>query len=78
MDQLYQRKINTFNQTRPSNVPHDLSNSFVELTGLGSPHTVINESRRARSLVVSDLRPETKDSRLESSCQLCAEVTSPQ
>ena len=46
MDQSYQRKINTFNQTRPSNIPHDLSNSFVELTGLGPPHTVINESTK--------------------------------
>ena len=32
--------------------------------------------RRARSLVVSDLRSETKGSRFESGCQLCAEVSS--
>ena len=31
---------------------------------------------RARSLVASDLRSETKGSRLESGCQLCAEVSS--
>ena len=31
---------------------------------------------RARSLVVSDLRSETKGSRFESGCQLCAEVSS--
>ena len=31
---------------------------------------------RARSLVVSDLRSETKDSQFESGCQLCAEVSS--
>ena len=31
---------------------------------------------RARSLVVSDLRSETKGSRFESCCQLCAEVSS--
>ena len=31
---------------------------------------------RARSLVVSDLRLETKGSRFESGCQLCAEVSS--
>ena len=30
---------------------------------------------RARSLVVSDLRSETKGSRFESGCQLCAEVS---
>ena len=30
----------------------------------------------ARSLVISDLRSETKGSRFESSCQLCAEVSS--
>ena len=30
----------------------------------------------ARSLVVSDLRPETKGSWFESGCQLCAEVSS--
>ena len=30
----------------------------------------------ARSLVVSDLRSETKGSRFESGCQLCAEVSS--
>ena len=30
---------------------------------------------RARSLVVSDLRPETKGSRLESGYYLCAEVS---
>ena len=29
---------------------------------------------RARSLVVRDVRSETKGSRFESSCQLCAEV----
>ena len=34
------------------------------------------ESFRARSLVVSDLRSETKGSRFESGCQLCAEVSS--
>ena len=34
--------------------------------------------RRVRSLVVSDLRPETKGSRFESGCWLCAEVSSPQ
>ena len=33
-------------------------------------------SLRARSLVVSDLRSETKGSQLESGCQLCAEVSS--
>ena len=32
----------------------------------------------ARSLVVSDLRPETKGSRPQSGCQPCAEVSSPQ
>ena len=32
--------------------------------------------KRARSLVVSDLRSETKGSRFESGCQLCAEVNS--
>ena len=32
----------------------------------------------ARSLVVGDLRSETKGSWLESSCQLCAEVSPPQ
>ena len=31
---------------------------------------------RVRSLVVSDLRLETKGSRFESGCQLCAEVSS--
>ena len=31
---------------------------------------------RARTLVVSDLRSETKGSRFESGCQLCAEVSS--
>ena len=31
--------------------------------------------KRARSLVVSDLRSETKGSRFESGCQLCAEVS---
>ena len=31
---------------------------------------------RARSLVVGDLRSETKGSRFESGCQLCAEVSS--
>ena len=45
-------------------------------------HQVTNTFRyiscRARSLVVSDLRPETKGSRLESGCQPCAEVSSPQ
>ena len=30
----------------------------------------------ARSLVVSDLRSETKGSRFESGCQLCVEVSS--
>ena len=33
---------------------------------------------RARSLVVSDLRSETKGSQLEPGCKLCAEVSSPQ
>ena len=33
---------------------------------------------RARSLVISDLRSETKGSRFGSGCQLCAEVSSPQ
>ena len=32
--------------------------------------------KRARSLVVSDLRSETKASRFKSGCQLCAEVNS--
>ena len=31
---------------------------------------------RARSLVVSDLRSETKGSRFEPGCKLCAEVSS--
>ena len=31
---------------------------------------------RARSLVVSDLRSETKGSRFKSGCQLCTEVSS--
>ena len=37
-----------------------------------------SENVRAHSLVVSDLRSETKGSRFESGCQLCAEVSSPQ
>ena len=37
---------------------------------------VIATSIGARSLVVSDLRSVTKGSRLESGCQLCAEVSS--
>ena len=45
-------------------------------------HQITNTFRyfscRARSLVVSDLRPETKGSQLDSGCQLCAEVSSPQ
>ena len=35
----------------------------------------LNDALRARSLVVSDLRSETKCSRFESGCQLCAEVS---
>ena len=31
---------------------------------------------RARSLAVSDLRSETKGSRFESGCELCADVSS--
>ena len=34
--------------------------------------------QRAHSLVVSDLRSETKGSRFEFGCWLCAEVSSPQ
>ena len=34
-------------------------------------------SSRALSLVVSDLRPEAKDSRFESGCQLCTEESPP-
>ena len=37
---------------------------------------VINQKPRAHSLVVSDLRPETKGSRFESGCYLRAEVSS--
>ena len=39
---------------------------------------VIRALNRAHSLVVSDLRSETKGSRFESGCQLCAEVSSQQ
>ena len=35
-----------------------------------------NRNLRARSLVVSDLRSETKGSELESGCYLCGEVSS--
>ena len=34
------------------------------------------EMLRARGLVISDLRSETKGSRFESGCYLCAEVSS--
>ena len=38
-------------------------------------NTSQNTKSRARSLMVSDLRSETKDSRFESGCYLCAEVS---
>ena len=37
---------------------------------------LLSDNSWARSLVVSDLRSETKGSRFESGCQLCAEVSS--
>ena len=36
----------------------------------------LGQIRRVHSLVVSDLRSETKGSRFESGCRLCAEVSS--
>ena len=45
-------------------------------TGTDTTNATIFSSIRARSLVVSDLRSETKGSRFESGCQLCAEVSS--
>ena len=46
------------------------------LQSLSALFDAYHEFQRARSLVVSDLRSETKDSRFESGCQLCAEVSS--
>ena len=48
----------------------------VWMSGLNRPWSSEPLGLRARSLVVSDLRSETKGSRFESGCQICAEVSS--
>ena len=47
-----------------------------KLVCIGVDTEYICHVSRARSLAVSDLRLETKDSRFESGCYLCAEVSS--
>ena len=56
-----------------------LSSNMINDNETNLPHKLLLTNRqvaRARSLVVSDLRSETKGSRFESGCQLCAEVSS--
>ena len=48
----------------------------VRTEGEGYHASCVRTHLRARSLVVSDLRSETKGSRFESGCQLFAEVSS--
>ena len=50
--------------------------SVEELLALNNVICAHQEHRTARSLVVSDLRSETKGSRFESGCYLCAEMSS--
>ena len=54
----------------------DVQVILTKFLGSSSSGLGFYEIIRARSLVVSDLRSETKGSRFESGCQLCAEVNS--